>query len=43
MNMRDGEASVLRLVVVSIVISLAALMSAAWLARRQRRRAGLGD
>lgn len=41
MNMRDGEAAVLRLVAVSVVISLAALMAAAWLARRQRKKVGL--
>lgn len=41
MNTRDGEASVLRLVAVSVVISLIALMGAAWLARRQRRKVGL--
>jgi len=40
MNTTDGEAGVLRLVAVSVAMSLAALLAAGWLARRQRRRAG---
>jgi molybdate transport system permease protein len=40
MNTTDGEAGVLRLVAVSVAMSLAALLAAGWLARRQRKRAG---
>ncbi|MCG3183509.1 MAG: Molybdenum transport system permease protein ModB [Planctomycetes bacterium] len=37
MNTRDGESAVLRLVAVSVAMSLAALLAAGWLARRRRR------
>jgi molybdate transport system permease protein len=43
LNQPEGEAGVVRLVAFSIAISLVALMAAGWLARRQRRRAGLDD
>jgi molybdate transport system permease protein len=37
MNTRDGESAVLRLVAISVAMSLAALLAAGWLARRRRR------
>ncbi|MCB9933104.1 MAG: molybdate ABC transporter permease subunit [Planctomycetes bacterium] len=37
MNTRDGESAVLRLVAVSVAMSLAALLAAGWLARRRRK------
>lgn len=40
MNSTDGDAGVMRLVSVSVAMSLAALLAAGWLARRQRRKAG---
>ena len=40
MNSTDGEAGVMRLVAVSVAMSLAALLAAGWLARRQRAKAG---
>ena len=43
MNTRDGEGGITRLVLVSVAMSLAALLAAGWLGRRQRRRAGIGD
>jgi molybdate transport system permease protein len=43
MNTRDGEGGITRLVMVSMAMSLAALLAAGWLGRRQRRRARLGD
>lgn len=40
LNQPGAEAGVWRLVAISVVISLVALLGASWLARRQRRRAG---
>jgi molybdate transport system permease protein len=37
LNVRDGEAAVLRLVTVSVALSLAALLASFWLSARQRR------
>jgi len=38
LNVRDGEAAVMRLVAVSVALALAALLGSFWLAARQRRR-----
>ncbi|MCB9896273.1 MAG: molybdate ABC transporter permease subunit [Planctomycetes bacterium] len=43
MNTRDGEGGVFRLVMVSVAMSLAALLAAGWLGRKRRRRSRLGD
>jgi molybdate transport system permease protein len=43
MQMPDGEASALRLVVLSIVLALAALACSHWLTRRAERRLGYHD
>ena len=43
MNSRDGDGGVFRLVLVSVAMSLAALLVAGWLGRRRRRRSRLGD
>jgi molybdate transport system permease protein len=43
MNSRDGDEGVFRLVLVSVAMSLAALLAAGWLGRRRRRRSRLGD
>ena len=43
MNTRDGESGVYRLVLVSVAMSLTALLAAGWLGRRRRRRSRLGD
>lgn len=40
LNQPGAEAGVWRLVAISVAISMAALLGASWLARRQRRRAG---
>ena len=40
LNLPGSEAGVVRLSVVSVALSLSALLAAAWLARVQRRRAG---
>jgi molybdate transport system permease protein len=37
LNVRDGEAAVVRLVTVSVVLALAALLGSFWLSARQRR------
>jgi molybdate transport system permease protein len=37
LNVRDGEAGVLRLTAVSVVVALAALLGSFWLSARQRR------
>ena len=37
LNVRDGEAAVLRLIAVSVALALAALLASFWLSARQRR------
>ena len=41
LNMPGSQAAVWRLMAVSVVLSLVALIAAAWFARRQQRRAGV--
>jgi len=37
LNVRDGEAGILRLTAVSVALALAALLGSFWLSARQRR------